>query len=989
MLEWTRAQGILLGGAHDSIQELISEGDLLLAAHELRSRIGEANFHRFIQHVFRDPNLEPAPAHQLLPKLRVSAILTTNYDKLIEQSFPAATRIYTQLDYPGLALTRRASEFAIVKVHGDADRPESIVLGQGDYRQAMFANQPFGNYLTTTFTTQTVLFIGCSLTDPDLLAFLDALTFQLNGDLGGAHFALMRTDHMNQIKRANFEKRYGIRILGDDTRKDHPDIAGLLHELNSVTFTPVPEIRVAPPIPETDTQDIASLLEAMGQRILDQHPADGGHHFLSEYKSGAQIRRGITCYAVYPTRADIERFRQTTKSNNLDEGILLTPEPIAPELTAAARAAGIQTYSRDEFINHLADFRPYLAKLLADYQSSEIEKLFVPLKFRPEIAGEAQGDPMPLGAFIDAWLAAPERNHLSLLGDFGTGKTWFTRRLAAHLAQNSTGRIPIAIALRDYSRAYDIEQVLTDALTNRFGIPLGAGFKTIRRLNDEGRLVLIFDGFDEMERRASDYRTALDNFWEIAKLIAPRAKILLTCRTAFFRHRTEEEQLLKGEGKQVTLVKGDDVIDLSDRRKFEVLHLAEFDDEQIRFALQRLAPETWETLFEKISALPNIADLAHRPVLLSMIAKTLPRLSQQEDLNLATLYQHYSDELLRDRVGTITAEQRQYFVEELAWEMQITNRLAIPWSEFPAKVTAHFGLKDNPDQAAFYERDIRTQSYLVRDDPGNYRFAHKSMLEFFVARKLSRMLAEGRMTDCPLTDAIASFVHYLIVQSYPYQRKEEAGMVYVPPGPFIFGQESESNLRVANVETGFWIDRYPVTNQQFCEFLLKNGNQKEGGTEWLEFGRSRVTQKFTPEPGYADHPVVGVSWYGAKAFAAWAGKRLPTELEWEKAARGIDGRQFPWGEEFVPGLCNTSESEIEDTTPVGQFGESGRSVYGCDDVSGNVWEWTSSFYADGGEWLVVRGGSWNYLHDIAACACFYFYNPVSRNGNTGFRCSRT
>jgi predicted NACHT family NTPase len=103
-------------------------------------------------------------------------------------------------------------------------------------------------------------------------------------------------------------------------------------------------------------------------------------------------------------------------------------------------------------------------------------------------------------------------------------------------------------------------------------VELAGGFKTIRRLNDGRRLLLIFDGFDEMERRASDYRTAMENLWEIAKLISPRAKILLTCRTAFFRHRTEESDVLKGgfphgAREPVLAVNRDDVIDLAGRPK--------------------------------------------------------------------------------------------------------------------------------------------------------------------------------------------------------------------------------------------------------------------------------------------------------------------------------------------------------------------------------------------------------------------------------------
>ena len=93
--------------------------------------MGEGNFHRFLQEVFRDPGLTPGPAHRLLPELGLRSVLTTNYDTLIEAAFPARTPFYTQLDYPGLSNVIR-DQFAIVKVHGDADRPESIVLGQAD-----------------------------------------------------------------------------------------------------------------------------------------------------------------------------------------------------------------------------------------------------------------------------------------------------------------------------------------------------------------------------------------------------------------------------------------------------------------------------------------------------------------------------------------------------------------------------------------------------------------------------------------------------------------------------------------------------------------------------------------------------------------------------------------------------------------------------------------------------------------------------------------
>ena len=185
-------------------------------------------------------------------------------------------------------------------------------------------------------------------------------------------------------------------------------------------------------------------------------------------------------------------------------------------------------------------------------------------------------------------------------------------------------------------------------------------------------------------------------------------------------------------------------------------------------------------------------------------------------------------------------------------------------------------------------------------------------------------------------------------------------MVKVPKGPFLYGDEK---ARVV-IDHDYWIDKFPVTNAKYRAFIEAGGYGEQqywsdDGWQWKT--KANITSpEFWNDPKWnkPDHPVVGVSYYEAEAYAKWICKRLPTEQEWEKAARGEDGRQYPWGEEFDKTRCNSSESGLRHTTPVTQY-LNGMSPYGCYDMAGNVWEWCDDWIdkKKAGR-LVIRGGSW-------------------------------
>ena len=221
------------------------------------------------------------------------------------------------------------------------------------------------------------------------------------------------------------------------------------------------------------------------------------------------------------------------------------------------------------------------------------------------------------------------------------------------------------------------------------------------------------------------------------------------------------------------------------------------------------------------------------------------------------------------------------------------------------------------------------------------------------------------------------------------------GMVLVPAGPFTMGDDAyprETPRRTEDLPA-FWIDRYQVTNEQWRAYVADGGHLP---AYWVDGA---------PPAGLADHPVM-VSWDHATAYAAWRGKRLPTETEWEKAARGTDGRRFPWGEDWDESRAYTWETGAVTgvmTVPVTALPGSA-SPYGCEQMVGNTEEWVSDHYdaypgsayrsrSYGTTFRVLRGGAWIFGQTHARCSYRCFESPDLDDagfvelGGPGFRCA--
>jgi len=227
--------------------------------------------------------------------------------------------------------------------------------------------------------------------------------------------------------------------------------------------------------------------------------------------------------------------------------------------------------------------------------------------------------------------------------------------------------------------------------------------------------------------------------------------------------------------------------------------------------------------------------------------------------------------------------------------------------------------------------------------------------------------------------------------------------VYVPAGEFLMGSADTDPNAIAFEQPqhtvyldAFWMDQTEITNAMYAACVDAGGCLipiSSGSETHLEYFRN---------PTYDNYPVLYVSWANARAYCQWAGRRLPTEAEWEKAARGPDGRIFPWGDAAPnPSRANFNKN-VGDTSAVGSF-PTNASLYGALDLAGNAWEWVSDWYGglyyasspatnpqgpNSGTVRVLRGGAWDSeLADIRAAARFSF-GPTNRQNFIGFRCAQ-
>lgn len=478
--------------------------------------------------------------------------------------------------------------------------------------------------------------------------------------------------------------------------------------------------------------------------------------------AGLRNRIGIRVFdnvsAADPIEVVIESLAQAVQNDVIDNGIVVVTDATELERLSTNRVA-IRSFL--ELRRELLPIIKYLEQCVEDYENApdNTTKSIYRKGHYVSLSAYAEGQqdhPFKLDDKILKWAELDGNDRiLTILGEFGAGKTTtshfiFWQQSKRYLNAPTHERLPVLINLREFNKRFDME-LLVERTVSQGRTLHQLSYESIARLNQRGRILWILDGFDEMAVRVTS-QDMHHNFSEILKLSSPGSKLVLTCRTAFFKNREEVEEVL---GSSQSL---HEQLTSQGKNQYKVLYIKPLSMAEIEvFIHSRIRAKNADTqdsyldpkeFLAKLNGTPEIRNLASRPILLEMILVTLPTLIEQGiELNLYNLYDQYTTLLLkRDawRFVTNILDNRVKFCRALAWYFFETNTYQITYRELPDFIKQLFPeFARKAEEFEQLERAIRTTSFLARDEAGNFSFAHKSFLEFFAATNIIDELGKG------------------------------------------------------------------------------------------------------------------------------------------------------------------------------------------------------------------------------------------------------
>jgi hypothetical protein len=937
------------------VQATLEDNEYLDAARIAREALG-TDWFKFLEAQFNPPSERVRPATldlaRAIWRLGSPLVVTTNYDKVLHWASPQERdlRHWTVSDAENLAEIHRGSleKPAVWHLHGFIDRPKEIILTPDGYGNLypidgkVEAHYQAASWtLRHLLTARTFLFIGFGMEE--------AIEQQISwvretfAGAGVKHFLLVRDED-----RAAMEK-----------------------ELHGLSVQPVPFADFGKPLLDL-LGELASLADSGGaQAPLPRMEAD--------------------------PRPYLEYLRNETAFIEI-RGLRLN---------------------------------------VAEAPRFPINDLYIPLI--DEMAGGRAR------RMLDQSLA---QSRLVILGDPGSGKTTFLRRIAnaacAAWLADASAPFPLLLRISELSEFVERHErkdapalvpLLLAQQTRDLAVPLDEHFFE-RRLT-KGPCLLLVDGLDEAPSEAA--RETVSRLIEKAARAWPHCRFVVTTRPKAY----EEEVMLAD---------------------FHPARIGPLEPEAVRTFLERWAaalmtenPERarlhGRELIEAVESRPEIRRIASNPVMLTALA-VLHWNERRMPERRADLYDSILMWLARSRKrrpGRLSPEDCIKVLQELAGAMQgyPQGRQVQAPRDWAAK-SLRWQFQGNAARALAFLKEEEADSGIVVNQGADVRFWHLTFQEFLAARLLASMndnerhallFAQGRawlpewrevvlllagilhqQRDKNVDALVSAALDDLYGVEPELTRQARCFSLlgamlrdlqprgYAPSDPryaevkkAVLGIFEANNAAAIPLKTrleaaealgqagdprsrrprdpdywvkveGFEIGKYPVTVQEY-QLFVDDGGLKP--SEWDD-------QLLRP-----NCPVVGVTWFDAKAYCDWARVRLPSEAEWERAARGAEGREYPWGdEEPDPDRANYHQTKLGRPSPVGLFPR-GSTPDGIADLAGNVWEWVADWYDDSKNARALRGGSWVRRSKDLRTSERNKNRPDTRNvSSVGFRCAR-
>ncbi|MCP4350837.1 MAG: TIR domain-containing protein, partial [Desulfobacterales bacterium] len=435
--------------------------------------------------------------------------------------------------------------------------------------------------------------------------------------------------------------------------------------------------------------------------------------------------------------------------------IAVSSKGFAPEARQALEKADISCVAYSELLRDLVPLDSYVKTLISDYEDEVIKEKWEGNDWfiRPELETDITYEKHPALRYFGKWMGRDESNFLVILGDLGTGKTTLSRFLSYHLGLGFLSDplrhpVPVLIPLKDVRKETSLESIIISHFS-RYGLS-ELNFRRFEHLLRLRKIILFFDAFDEMADRV-EWEITRSNFAELRRASDSRGKVVLTCRTHYFKDRTEQVRLI-GVGPSLSDVETELYAELRQRGGAEVAYLQEFDNEKIRDYLRKVRPGNYEEDWDKIQSIHNLKDLAKRPLLLDMIVKSLPRIKEQ-DIDAANLYNVYTNIWIereeKEKGRFLDRNLKRALMLELSWQMWNREKEKIHHRElapFLAKFAQGRKMEWDDEERNHIYREMMAATFLRRDKgDGDFAFMHSSFMEFFLARRLHYTLSRGNI----------------------------------------------------------------------------------------------------------------------------------------------------------------------------------------------------------------------------------------------------